>query len=248
MSWNWIPQLFYDCIARIIPGCTALCATWLVALGPLGAKRMLQNSRESGYFSFGSIVLLILASYLVGIVLGEVGQRTFKSIPRKCSNKQDGESGKCQDDDAAEAKYCKHCLKVHGELCKSGGRRLTLQGNVLPPTHVMRSHLRYLVPADVARLLKLRAEMRFCEVLILSFTALAIANLWFLFASPGIGRAALGLCFPVAAILLWARRNRIHEHFVTGTCLAWLFQYSAGKLPYCAAPKANPRDTDPEEA
>jgi hypothetical protein len=46
--WNLIPQLFYDFIARLIPGATLLMTSALVIIGPNNALTYLVNSQKNG--------------------------------------------------------------------------------------------------------------------------------------------------------------------------------------------------------
>jgi hypothetical protein len=223
MNWSWIPQLHYDLIGRIVPGVAIVVASVFVAAGPKTAAHLFSNAAAS-YFGFGPIVLGILMAYLVGLVLTEIWERTLAVALKR-------------HEDAKERRCYEECLDDHGRLSALEGRTLNLEADDLPRSYVLRTHLRHVVPGDVARLMKLRAERRFCQVLILGFGGLAIANLWLLISVPSISRIALELAFLFIGAVLWFRSERLLRHFITGTCIAWLVQRDLGTLPFANAGK-----------
>jgi len=84
---NFIPQLFYDFLARIIPGAILIVTLTLVVLGPAAATDFVLNSAEdSELFGFGTLLLGILGSYLTGLISGQLWEISFGWISRRIQN------------------------------------------------------------------------------------------------------------------------------------------------------------------
>jgi len=172
MNWSWIPQLHYDFIGRIVPGVTLIGASILVGVGPATAiHSLLGECPSERYFTFGAIVTTVLAGYLLGLLLSEVWQQTIGRVLKK------------HEDEVEKEEFKRH-FDAHKKLMAHSGTPFSLGLEDLPKRCVMRTQLRHVVPSDVARLLKLRAERRLCQVLILGLAALSIANLWPLVRDP----------------------------------------------------------------
>ena len=218
MNWSWIPQLHYDFIGRVVPGLALIGASLLVAAGPETGVRLLTDA-GGRYFGFGPIAVGILAAYLVGLILCELWNRTFGAV--------------LQDHERAVEEDCySKCLKDHGGLCQHCERSFTLHQDNLPRAYVLRTHLRHVAAEDVLRLLKLRAERRLCQVLMLGLIGLTIADVFLLVRTFEVGRLTLAITFPLVSVLLWFRSERLLRHFVTGICIAWLVHFSLRSLPF----------------
>jgi len=71
--WTLIPQLFYDFLARIIPGATLALVTALVIFSPSATVKFILNSENTTKL-FSAIPLLFgfILSYLIGLVMGQI--------------------------------------------------------------------------------------------------------------------------------------------------------------------------------
>jgi hypothetical protein len=69
MNWDVIPDVFYDVIARVIPGSVLVLTATVVYLGPSKVVEMLSDSPKIGA---PSILLFLLLAYFVAIVIGPV--------------------------------------------------------------------------------------------------------------------------------------------------------------------------------
>lgn len=82
MQLDFIPQVFYDVVARFIPG-AALVASWsLVAIEPTKIPDVLR-AESSWLFGFGPLLLFIVASYLVGLLTVELWELTLGRFAKK---------------------------------------------------------------------------------------------------------------------------------------------------------------------
>ncbi|MHC4518384.1 MAG: hypothetical protein ACYTAS_07340 [Planctomycetota bacterium] len=110
-----------------------------------------------------------------------------------------------------------------------GKTALSISVSDLPNVAVMRDHIREVNPANAARLLKVRAEKRLCEVLAVGFLALGLWNLVYLpFARPIGARLVLEALLLGGCYICHQRSFRAHFHIAAGTCHGWL--YSAAPL------------------
>lgn len=217
--WNFIPELFYDFLARIVPGAIIIVTGTLVALGPTAAADFLLNSREDGkLFGFGPVLLWVLASYLTGLVLGQLWEISFGRIAKR---KQRKIELKCKEERLAE----------HNKLQKAlGGSTLDIEPETLPRAFVMRDHLRYSSRAEALRLLKIRAEGRSSQVFVLGFILMAIVNAVYLWEQPKAERIVLEIFLIVAVAAFLRMVFRLHRMLVNGTMVSWLMCVSPGKI------------------
>ncbi len=211
--WNFIPQVFYDFLARVVPGATVIVASACVFFGTGSiATRIFTPLEGSQLFTFGSLILWALTSYITGFVLGELWEVGIGRLERMTEQK-------IEDD-------CKQgCLTEHQRLRHAlGVDPLPISAHDLPRNFVMREHLRHVAPADAARLLKVRAERRLCQVLILGLGGLAVFNVYFICTRFSWGTVWLEILLIFTVFSCATRNRRLFRHFVNGTCVAWLAQ------------------------
>lgn len=217
--WNLIPQLFYDFIARLIPGATLLMTSSLVILGPNNALTYLVNSQKNRLFDFVPLLLWVLIAYLIGMIVGELWEISIGYFTKPLLKKN-------------EENCKKQCLIEHNKFQKMCGcSELNIEARNFPAAYVMRDHLRSVAPSEAARLLKVRAEERLCHVLILGFFVLSIINIKYILDSLDMERIILEIILVVTIISCWSRAFRMRRHLITGTTVSWLFYSSSGQIP-----------------
>lgn len=217
--WNLIPQVFYDLYARVIPGALLLASTILVFFEPEKAINILFTPVEGKLFAVGFFLLWLLISYFCGFVINQLSELTIGVLTKKR-------------DKVVEKNKQAKCLLEHNGLLRSLGQPvLTIKAEELPQAYRMREHIRHVAPDEAARLLKVRAEWRMCQVLFLGFILLMIPNTIFLIMQYGISRIILEIFLIILSIICWYASIRLHVLLINGTTISWLNFISAGKLP-----------------
>ena len=211
--WSFVPQLFYDFLARIVPGVILMATAVLVVLGPAsGVRRLVYPSASANFYALGPLALLLVGAYLLGLLSGELCRKYFRW---RFKARYDAIDDKCKERALAEH---------NAALTGLGKPALSIGVSQLPNVAVMRDHIREVNPANAARLLKVRAEKRLCEVLALGFLGLALLNLVYLpFARPVGARLVLELLLLVGWYSCHRRSFRAHRHIAAGTCHGWLY-------------------------
>jgi hypothetical protein len=209
--WNLIPQAFYDLLARILPGAILIIASACVFLSPGVVSTFVFASPESmRLFTFGPMLLWGLLSYTTGFLITELWELTIGRILERTGRKNEDE-------------WRKESLEEHNRLRRADGREpLSIDVTQFPRVSVMRDHLRHVTASEAARLLKVRAERRLCQVLIIGLGGLAIVNICYLIAAPTIERAVMECAMALAVIACVAKACRLYKQFTIGTCVAWL--------------------------
>jgi len=215
MPLSLIPQVFFDLIARVIPGCVVVITWYLTILGPNKAlNTIITASSKQNIFNFWSFALLIILSYILGLILNELWSLTFKRIKDKILK------GK-------KKKYIESCISENNKIRKCFGEsELRLTHEDLPSLHVIHDHLRLFSDSEAYRLLKLRAEARLCEALFTGLLPLPIINILFWYNYSRLfmmDRFFIELTAIVAIIVFWRKSNRFEKFYIRGTCISWLF-------------------------
>ncbi|UCE99123.1 MAG: hypothetical protein JSV82_08065 [Planctomycetota bacterium] len=211
--WSFIPQLFYDFLARIVPGSIVMVLTAIIIFG-LGDfdSFSLSGLEQVEQLTFVRVFIWVLEAYLIGLILGQISEMTLARLLKKKFKKIEKESKT-------------KCLEQHNRIADALGKPvLRIKADDLPAIHSMRNHLRHVDPADAARLLKIRAERRLCEVLIVGFSILWPIDLIFLLLETNAERLILIILIPVLTIIFWARVLRAQRNLANGTTVGWLFR------------------------
>ena len=163
MDWNVIPEIFYDIIARVIPGSVLVLAATMIYLGPSKViKSLLSDSTEIDAWQ---ILLFLLLAYLAAVVteqgwniVGDEEKRERKRREKKKSEEEAVPSKPIEVEKAQDAPFNKEraFFRIRKDL-----------------------------PQEASRLLKIQAEKKLGEVLIVGFSALWPVDLLFcIFGSP----------------------------------------------------------------
>src|SRR5689334_931684 len=199
--WNLIPQVFYDLLARVIPGAALITLTFIVLFGPKPfADFVLKSPEGDKLFSTSFLLLWGLGSYLTGFLLDRLWDMT---LGRLASLRDTKTEAHCQQECLAEHNRVQKALK-HPELDIVPGS--------LPRAFVMRDHLRQIAPEEVSRLNKVRAERRLCQVLLLGFFTLLVVNGVYLLIQLEVIRLVIEILLVVAIVACWGGERGLHRH------------------------------------
>lgn len=228
MPLDLIPQVFYDLIARIIPGTVLIIASYLTVLGPKKAIDTLVSVAvtippERKILNVWLFALLMILAYVLSMIVHELWSLASKAITSVDKKNQKKEK-KSKEKKKEPPKRV--CFEQDGKIRKCFEEpALGFESSDLPATHVMHDHLRLYSPSEAYRLLKLRAERNLCEVLFTGFLLLALVNilLWYHeFKWPIPDWTVLELALVLGLVTLWNGRKRFDELYRKGTCTAWL--------------------------
>jgi hypothetical protein len=226
--WNFIPQLFYDFLAKIVPGAILIVASAFVIFGPTNVATFIFNlnpSEKSNLFALGPLLLWFLVSYLIGFVLGQLWETTIGWLLKSKDYKLEKQ---CQE----------KRLEEHNRILTALGYPiLSIKAKDLPPEPVMRDHIRHVDPSNAARLLKVKAEQRFCHVLILGLSVLVTLHVKYLWSQPQADRIALQVFLVIVIVACCVRSRRALKHLANGASIGWLVHTSSGNIPAKVPPK-----------
>lgn len=249
MRWEVIPQVFYDLIARVIPGTVILVVGCAVFAGPGGMVRSISALPKGEGIGLISVFLWLCLSYVVGYllcklwdilcklwhILDEIWQplaKIFKRMFFPPTNDGDKEPQEKHQDDVNQSlkrekmpKWIKEHSKV-AELLGEPEIALKLNNKEVPDTHVLHDHLRIYAPAEAFRLLKLVAEKRLFQALSMGLGILLVINLyrWVQTSANFLSERAL-LSYAIIVAILCCRRGmaRSREYYDISTRRTWLF-------------------------
>jgi len=209
--WQIIPQVFYDLLARAVPGALLLFGAASVAAGPTAAARfVVQPPAGCEPFGLGGVLLWALGSYATGIVIGQFWEYAFGWHTRRLQKR-------------FEEEVRPKCLAEHNALQIALGKTpVSVKPSDLPRTFVMRDHLRYLAPAEGLRLLKVRAERRGAEVLLLGLGLLAATNGVWLALDRTAERLVLEIVLLAGVAAFFRMARRLRKMLITGTVVSFL--------------------------
>lgn len=211
MPLSLIPQIFYDIIARVVPALVLVVAWYTTILGPGRAIDTITANQDT--FSFWSFGLLVMLSYILGFALDQLSSLTIRRIKRRTMRDR-------------RAGYRRSCIRETNRIRKSFEEsKLGFEEKDLPSVHAMHDHVRLHSDSEAYRLLKLRAEVRLCEVLFLGFLFLPVINIlcWVNDSrSFMLDRAVLELALIVAVVAFWKSSERFEAFYILSTCRSWL--------------------------
>lgn len=232
MPLNLIPQVFYDFIARVIPGFVVIATWYLAILGPnkaIDTIITISSKSDQSLFNFWSFSVVIILSYVLGFVLDELQSLTFGRIKKKNQRR-------------TELRYIRSCITHDGKIRKCFGESaLEIKSRDLPSFHIVLDHLRLQSQSEAYRLLKLRAEAQLCDVLFTGLSPLLVVNILFWYRDSQLlmlDRIVLELVLIGAMIAFWRASDRFQKFYITGTLTSWLFSsFPIGPLERTGVPQ-----------
>lgn len=239
--WNLIPQIFYDLIARVAPGATLIVLTLITLFGIPAVENFVQTLTSPEKNNVFTILLLLggLGSYVVGFLLDWLWE-TIETIIESFTRSRN----------EAESKYTEERLIEHNRMQEALKRPIVgIKADDLPRVFAMRSQLRKDAPEEYSRLLKLRAERRLCQVLLMGFLTLCAVNLACLFLTHfEATRIVLEILLVVAVVACWGGAQSLHRQFVIGTMASWLVFVASSEVPaHTSQPSTSVAETGVEK-
>ncbi len=214
---GWIPQVYYDFLARVVPGSAVVLGALYLRHGPSRginfAFRVICEQGHSWVCRFG---IGLLVAYLIGLILGELGEFLGGRVLQRR-------------DEHLAAGFKRECLDDHSRALEAVGREpVALSPDDLPDTGLMAEQVALVDHYSGSRLLALRAERRLCLVLAFGFFILAVVNLLAYAADLVPKRLVVEGLLLLSMPVLWRRATRLHERVVRKTCIAWLTNVFGG--------------------
>lgn len=206
MNFSFVPQVFYDLIARLVPGSILVCSSILVFKGPEKCFTYYHKLLEGGWTpSFFIIGSFLLVAYILAIVLSGFWERLVRlgsvETDEVSSKKQADEAlGNNPTEDQTVQKEQKKRMRLFSwlnqpdmrlsqtfdqelldsimEEANSTGIKKIRAGRKIFLFAYCYDLMRIKNPAVGSRFVKIRAERSMCAILFLGWTILFIANLW----------------------------------------------------------------------
>lgn len=212
---GWIPQLYFDFLARVVPGSAVLLGAFYLKDGP---SRGISFALRSLFSVEGSWVprvgVGLLAAYVIGLIIGELGELLAGRVLERRDAK-------------FESGFARSCLEDHNRALLSLGREPRIASlEELPDMEVMSEQLALSDAYSGGRLLALRAERRLCLVLSFGLFLLFFMNLFAYLSDLVPKRLGVEVLFVLSLLVLLRRSTRLHERVVRRTCLGWLMKVS----------------------
>lgn len=217
--WGWIPQAYYDIVARVIPGAALIFTALFIKHGPeRGIAHVLRLLCEPDQPALCRMGVGLIIAYFVGLILGGFGELLASRILRQTEWTMGHE-------------LKKGCLDDHNKAqTMMGNPPLDIVADEMPATTMMRSQLNLVDANEASYLLKLVAERRLCQVMVLGLFVLAALHVLILVRNPVVGRFWLEIGLIGFAIVLWQRSTLLYLRLTKSTCCAWLMSLSLGRF------------------
>ena len=201
---SWVPQLFYDIIARLVPGAVLIGALVLAAAGPAEALAGLRGWLSKPSDSYPSVVLIVGAifvlSYTLAIVLHGFGSLLMLPLELLVSRLYDAPnnkppSGSKPNKDEPEQGEPLPPSRMRAKLRDIFGRLVINPKGDFPMRY---DYIKRHDPTAGSRITKLKAEMHMASILIFGFGLSYVINLWLMRTNLDPKRALLGKIFLIA--------------------------------------------------
>ena len=215
MSLSLVPQIFYDLIARVMPGALLFITGFVTFVGPRETVRIIvDTSSKQELFTFWTFLAISILSYFLSLLLSEIDSILWEKIRGKKTK--------------AKTKQCLNkCITEYNSLRKLFGEpALELKNDDFPSIYFMHDNLRPYSASETYRLLKLRAEQHLCEILFTGYFFLSIINIWYWSRTSTLflmDRALLEIVLIVAMYSFWKTGDKLERFFILGTFREWLF-------------------------
>ena len=208
-----IPNVFYDLIARLIPGFVIMATMYVAYAGPgktaANLDSFLRTNQMSGASMLVVVLLISVSSYVLAMLLSGVAHwvnlkdRLDRSGGSTASTEAD--SGRTGAERAAPSTE----PRAREDIAR--------QVETRPDIAQMYDLVSYVAPRIGARLTKVRSECRCCDMLIVGWGLLCIANPLLLFWHSSLLRALGTECALVLLIVAAIQqRRRLYGHFHRG--------------------------------
>ncbi|HEX6901248.1 MAG TPA: hypothetical protein VF789_16100 [Thermoanaerobaculia bacterium] len=206
MNWEVIPEVFFDVVARVVPGSVLLLAALLVSEGPAEGGRELIKYLSGA--TFGTGLVFVLFAYFIALILKQIWDLIELRLQKKKGT---------NDPDPLYKIYCD--IKAKDQ-----------PGRVeLPDTRIVISCISRSLPDEGLRLLKIQAEKNLCEVMLAGLPVLLLFGVWQLAREPRLGLAWLLFALVVCVASFFSWRAGLETLFRHDLCALWRLLEVAGK-------------------
>ena len=217
---NVVPQVFYDIIARLIPGIMVLTISLFINYGSdrvFGLIGNLVGKREDLFHvSFSLIGLTLVASYTISIVLMGIWSlflRLFK-IGKWNTVFLKTEQKKWKD-------INDNCRSNIGIRVDCMPARISEDEGTAFSLSFVYDYVRLHAPDVGSRLVKIRAEIHMCTVLLTGFMFLTVWNSINLFKMFSLESLIIETLLILSIFGLFYFMKDLEERFMTGLCNYW---------------------------
>lgn len=207
-----VPQVYYDLIARILPGLTILASSFFIWKGESITAQdifaVLSWFTSKGSHSIFTLFSFLIISYMLSLILDGLGKclEHIEILSKKFLKRG-------YDDIKKEAL---------NDFRKIKPIRLPYE---FPGTAIMYDIIRMKKPELGARLVKLRAEFHMCRILILGWFIFLIINLIIIiynFPNNSYLRPLIEISLLLAIIAAYNTYTHLRERYLWGLCNHWL--------------------------
>jgi hypothetical protein len=226
-----IPQIFYDLIARIVPGMTILTTSYFVYRGSditTEDIRLALNWFTSNDTHIIFVFLsFILVSYILALIIEGLGmflELRFKIFSRKYS----------------AGEYNDIIGNVSDDFKTSN--ILQLPNFSFASIPIMLDFIRMKEPGVGSRLVKLRAESNMCRILILGWSVLLFCNI-FNFQKSSYLTIFIEILLIVAIGTSFHLYKHLRERYLWGLCNHWVLINNCGINSTFVSPRDKPERT-----
>jgi hypothetical protein len=213
MSWEVVPEIFFDLVARVVPGSLLLLMALLVAQGPKAGVRELGEYVSAA--GVNSVLAFTLAAYFTAVVLKQV----WRFLAARVTKKRKRSDKNAEQDDLYRVYSA---VRVKSPVARA---------EELPESRIVLACIRRSLPEEGLRLLKIQAEKDLCEVLLPGLIALSLLDGWFLFSDrvETVGRTCLLLFNLFSWLCCFSWRKDLERLFEQDLCALWRLLEVAGK-------------------
>jgi len=215
---GWISKVYYDLLARVVPGSAVLLGLIYLESGPVRGINFVFRSMAAREGPLAlKFAVGLLAAYLIGLMIGELGELLAGRVLER------------RDTDR-EAIIARECLDEHNGAMHAAGRQtVDVLHDDFPSAAVMSEELAVVDHCSGGRLLALKAERRLCLVLSFGLLLLALGNLLLFTGDLVVKRLFVEGVLLLALLVFWRRSSRLHTRVVRQTCFGWLMNISLGR-------------------
>ena len=223
MSWDIIPEFFYDLIGRLLPGAILLVLAVFVFYGiEPGLKHLLGGAKDATVLI---VILMLLLGYFVSRLM-EAFSEYWRMLCNhlRCQNRLSCQKNGAQDlpqPDTAQPQNApltetEQKTRIHACIQQRYRLERPTEGLV---GYIIVSKIRRYLPAEGFRLLKMQAEQSFCQAIIPGLLLLTPVAVWRLYQACWLSESVrifaqgcwrkdkiwlvIGLLWAIAALRKW---------------------------------------------
>jgi len=218
MNLNFIPQVFYDVIARIIPGSVLLWFSYLTYYGYYKciehAKLILKNDYGSSFLVVAEILLL---GYIISIVLYGIWLKISQWVNKYFKKGNSSPIWRRNSDVTLEEDVKSVAITMKNYI--------SIQNLNVPSTSFIYDLIRIKMPDVGARLVKIRAECHMCSVLFVGWVILLLMNIINFFEKPLLEAIVFEMLYIALSISIFIYLKYLEDRFLHSISNHWiLFQ------------------------